>query len=76
MVPVKRHGYEADFKLQAVSQAVELGNRAESGFNNCKVSKIFFFFIPKVIFRIMSLVVINLCHILSSYTTNTVTTKF
>ena len=28
MAPVQRHGYEADFKLQAVSHAVEVGNRA------------------------------------------------
>ena len=28
MAPVKRHAYKADFKLKAISHAVEHGNRA------------------------------------------------
>lgn len=42
MAPVKRHAYEADFKLKAISHAVEHGNRAaakEFNINQAMVRK-------------------------------------
>ena len=40
MVPVKRHAYDADLKVKAISHAVEHGNRATAGESNINESMV------------------------------------